>query len=177
MQTWPTHAPWKSSTPSRASVRSPHVVHGNTCCDAIQPHDQSLLSATAGEGKTPEGGAHSCDEETHHHSQHHGSHRPTLARISDRLTKHGVLLISHQNADRASSTHRNNWLSLVWLRPRGFELKLCRTPFHQPIPEYSVDSSNSTPHRTLKPMPPKIQHPCRHTAQKSNSKIFFRICH
>ncbi len=29
--------------------------------------------------------------------------------------------------------------------------------------------------RTLKPMPQKIQHPCRHAGQKSNSKVFSRI--
>ena len=103
--------------------RSEHVVHGDTRCDAIQPHDQGILSATAGEGKTQEGGAHSCDEETHHDSQHNGQHGPTLAGISDQLTKNGVLVIAHQNAERASSTHRNNWLSLVWLRPRRATLR------------------------------------------------------
>ena len=32
------------------------------------------------------------------------------------------------------------------------------TPFRQPMPEYSVDSPDSTLHRTLKPMPQKIHH-------------------
>ena len=107
--------------------------------------------------------------------QHHGSHRPTLARISDQLTKNGVQVITHQNADRASSTRRNNWLSLVWLRPRCFECKPGHTPFRQPWPEYSIDCSNSTHHRTLKPMPQKIQHPCRYTAQNSNSNFFLNL--
>ncbi len=88
--------------------------------------------STAGEGKTPDGGAHRCDEETHQHSQHHGSDRPTLAGASDQLTKNGVLEIAHQNADKASSKHRNNWLSLVWLRPHGFESTPGHTPFRQP---------------------------------------------
>ena len=37
--------------------------------------------------------------------------------------KNGFLAIAHQNADRASSTHRNSWLSLVWLRPRRATLR------------------------------------------------------
>ena len=32
--------------------------------------------------------------------------------------KCSALAIALQNADSASSTHRNNWLSLVWLRRR-----------------------------------------------------------
>ena len=143
----------------------------------VLPPFRVSLSAIAGEGKTQEGGAHRCDEETHHHSQHHGSDKPALAGVSDRLTKNGVLVITHQNADKASSTHRNNWLSLVWLRPRCFACKPSHTPFRQPMSKYPIHCSNSTPHPTLTPMPQKIQHPCRYTAQSLNSKNFFRICH
>jgi len=44
-------------------------------------------------------------------------------------------------------------------RPHGFELELCHTPFRQPTPEYSIDSPDSTLHRTLKPMSKKSNIP------------------
>ena len=135
-------------------------------------------------GEIQESGPHGGDEETHHHPQHSGSHRPALARISQWLTKNGVLAIAHQNADRASSTHRNNWLSLVWLpacRQTGVPTVLRWNGATFRFASQRQNTQSTVPiqplHRTLKPMPQKIQHPCRHTGQNSNSKIFFRICH
>jgi len=44
-------------------------------------------------------------------------------------------------------------------RPHGFELEQSHTPFRQPTPEYSVDSPDSTVHRTMEPTPQKIRRP------------------
>ena len=79
------------------------------------PRDSTRRSkpsiSTAGAGKTQAGGAHCCDQENHHHPQHHGSHRPALAGVSDRLTKHGGLVITHQPTERHRRTETTGYPS------------------------------------------------------------------
>ena len=73
-----------------------------------------------------------------------------------------------ETAPKASSTHRNDGLSLAQLRPRRAVLRFtsCRNCTHY------LDTIQI--HRTLKPMPQKIQHPCR-IPPPNQSKIEFEV--
>ena len=72
----------------------------------------------------------------------------------------------------ASSTHRNDGLSLAQLRSRRAVLRFtsCRNSTH--------NLNTIPPHRTLKPMPKKSNTPVEslpRTKQQPNPKIFFRL--
>ena len=75
--------------------------------------------------------------------------------------------MTNQNAQVTSSTHRNDWLSLVLVAsPQSQPL------FHQPTPEYSINNSRSTPSNTETHASKNPTSLSRHTKTKSQ-KIEF----
>ncbi|MCA9047812.1 MAG: hypothetical protein KDA89_03740, partial [Planctomycetaceae bacterium] len=76
-------------------------------------------------------------------------------------------MTNNQNAEVTSSTHRNNWLSLIMVAsPQS------QTPFHQPAPEYTINNACSTPSNT-ETHASKNPTPLSHHTKTESQKIAF----